>query len=144
MEVQGERKERKEKMSTLTSLKIKVPAGIYYVGDPCYHIPDSKWDDVLVATDYFTNPVFSDGEHYVLGVGTVYGDGVYYDQNGNEYPVDSGTLGLVSEHSLPVGICVAVDVDHFAEELADEEMAGGLLRPLSAKQEPRRDPVLGR
>lgn len=78
---------------------MKLKAGKYWVGDLCYLIEDQKdWDQVVKF-------MFGGGDSPKYGVfklkgaegaifGTAYGDGCYRDQNGNEYGVDSGTLGL--------------------------------------------------
>ena len=92
-----------------------LPAGTYYVGDPCYAIPDEWWQDVLENTGYLglyasresmAAPVWTpyDGDRFGMwnykgfaigAASTKHGDGTYKDQNGNCYGVDSGTLGAV-------------------------------------------------
>lgn len=72
-------------------------AGQYYVGDLCYVI--EEWDDVcsLIINDSgildgeFELP---DGRRFAI-YGTAYGDGVYKDQFGHEYCVDSGSIGCI-------------------------------------------------
>ena len=77
------------------SKRVRVPAGLYLLGDPCYGVPDCYWDELLVSCDYFQGqPVgIVDGKS-VLGFDTG-GDGTYYDQFGTAYGVDAGLLGLV-------------------------------------------------
>lgn len=84
--------------------------GRYFVGDPCYVVPNSKWSD-LVNLWY---PLESEGdlEPYgtfrtddqriceVIVFETDHGDGVYRDQEGFSYPVDSGLIGILSVDSL--------------------------------------------
>lgn len=81
-----------------------LPAGIYWIGDPCYIFPNDGplsdyWDKVLCV------PGFPDIDHHVK-VGpvelwcapTYYGDGGYYSGDfgdGFEFAVDSGTIGIV-------------------------------------------------
>ena len=73
-------------------------AGKYFIGDLCY-VLSSKWDEVCDLTisghecleGKFT---LSDGTEFAM-FGTAHGDGYYYDQMGNGYPVDSGTIGCV-------------------------------------------------
>jgi hypothetical protein len=72
-----------------------IPAGKYWLGDPCYIIPDEDWDDFLIKTDYFEYSLVEVKGYKVIGFHTYYGDGTYYDNFGNEYSVDSGTIGLV-------------------------------------------------
>lgn len=78
--------------------QIKLPAGTYFIGDLCY-VLGNRWDEVCnliidgneVKEGAFTLP---DGTQFIL-FGTAYGDGLYYDQIGNEYPVDAGSIGCV-------------------------------------------------
>ena len=76
---------------------VKMPAGTYVIGDPCYSIKDEDWIPWLEAADYTKSHVMLanvEGQP-VLGLGTAYGDGCYHDQKGNQYPVDAGMIGLV-------------------------------------------------
>jgi hypothetical protein len=73
-------------------------AGEYYVGDLCYVLAD-RWDEVcdLTIKDHTCLEgefELSDGTKFAM-YGTAWGDGVYQDQEGNPYPVDSGTIGCV-------------------------------------------------
>ena len=92
-------------LSDMSTLKVSIPAGKYWLGDPCYAVPQDLWMDLLNSCEFFTeNPVGTvtgsdGGKYHVLGFGTAYGDGCYADQFGNEYPVDAGLIGLV-----PVGL----------------------------------------
>ena len=75
---------------------IKLPAGTYFVGDPCYIVPENDWIPLLEATDYFAAPATLRFRGYTVGASsTAYGDGTYHDQNGREYSVDAGLLGAV-------------------------------------------------
>lgn len=77
--------------------KVTMPAGTYLVGDPCYAVPDHRWMEWLEAADYETQDVLLaelDG-HPTLGIGTAHGDGTYEGDDGNEYPVDAGLIGVV-------------------------------------------------
>jgi hypothetical protein len=73
-----------------------VPAGKYYLGDPCYSLQDGtdNWGNVLDASDCFHKPYIK-GKKMAVAFGTAFGDGEYFDQHGNAYPVDSGMIGLV-------------------------------------------------
>jgi hypothetical protein len=74
----------------------KIPAGTYFVGDPCYSF-DKKWDGILEQTDFFEKPVALDesGKPFAVAFNTAYGDGTYLDRHGRSYLVDAGLLGLV-------------------------------------------------
>lgn len=89
--------------------EVTMPAGDYYVGDPCYTVPDHLWMTWLEAADYETENILAAevAGHPVLGIGGFGGDGVYAGSDGNEYPVDAGVLGLVPaalarEHGVKV------------------------------------------
>lgn len=75
----------------------QMPAGSYWVGDPCYAVPDERWMEWLEAANYMDDPRILlaelDGQP-VLGVGTAYGDGEYYSETGEAFPVDAGLIGL--------------------------------------------------
>ena len=83
------------------SEKITLPAGAYWVCDPCYAIPKDRWEEWLKIAglhDAEEMPQILSGAldgKMCIGIGTAYGDGVYYDQYGGEYGVDSGLIGLV-------------------------------------------------
>jgi len=79
-----------------TSQGIKIPAGTYFVGDPCYSF-DKKWAAILEQTDFFEKPVALDesGKPFAVAFSTAYGDGTYLDRDGRRYIVDAGLLGLV-------------------------------------------------
>lgn len=69
--------------------------GEYYIGDLCYVFNSDQWSELIDVTGcgdgIFTLP---NGTEIAI-FSTRYGDGVYDDQLGNEYPVDSGTIGCV-------------------------------------------------
>lgn len=72
-----------------------LPAGTYVITDPCYVI--KRWDQVITDTDCFdTTGVYQLSGYNYCGIGTMYGDGSYYDNYGVEYPVDSGLIGAVA------------------------------------------------
>jgi hypothetical protein len=75
-----------------------MPAGEYYVGDLCY-VMHNYWDevcDLIIDGHNVKDGVFtlSDGTRFAI-VSTHYGDGVFYDEEGRDYPVDSGSIGCV-------------------------------------------------
>lgn len=86
---------------------VRVPAGTYYVGDPCYAFTHEQWDELLARNDVLDRPVGyilttigaeppgTPTAVHVVCFGTAYGDGCYEDQYGNEYGVDAGLLGVV-------------------------------------------------
>ena len=83
--------------------RAEFPAGKYYIGDLCYAIPDSLWDDVcnlIIVDNQVLDGQFELHSHKFAIYSTAYGDGTYYDQLRNEYPVDSGSIGCISIDSL--------------------------------------------
>ena len=78
---------------------IDVPPGQYLLGDPCLsEYTDAQWDAWGKASNWFQDtPLAIDPESgaWVVAFGTRCGDGIFVDNVGNEYTVDSGTIGLV-------------------------------------------------
>lgn len=79
---------------------ITLPAGDYFIGDPCYVIPDDIWSEIHGST---YGEVMTDGIRWVIN-STHSGDGVYKGSNGYSYSVDAGTLGMV-----PASLCDSTD-----------------------------------
>lgn len=75
---------------------VMVPAGKYYLGDPCYSVADEDWDALLLSCNYFQDSAVGTCPNglKVLSFGTAFGDGCYSDQQGRSYPVDAGIIGL--------------------------------------------------
>jgi hypothetical protein len=70
----------------------------YYVGDLCYVLHD-EWDEVCQLTINHDRAIggefnLKDGRRFAM-YNTMYGDGTYHDQQGNEYGVDSGSIGCI-------------------------------------------------
>lgn len=72
--------------------------GVYYVGDLCYVVED--WLELLEQSSYFNSRTTRHwfgcykGQPAFAG-STRYGDGLYFDSEGRQYPVDSGSIGIV-------------------------------------------------
>lgn len=87
--------------ATLNIGSVTMPAGEYYVGDPCYAFDNHKrWMKWLKDADFDATPypryLLAEVEgRPVLGIGTAYGDGAYSGTDGFEYGVDAGLLGVV-------------------------------------------------
>lgn len=78
---------------------MKFKPGKYYVGDPCYVIADARWNEVCTqlfadGEDKERSEITLDGITFWMHC-TAHGDGGYTDGDGNEYGVDSGTIGIV-------------------------------------------------
>ena len=72
----------------------------YYIGDLCYVMHD-VWSEVCdlmfpaLSDDEISGELeLQDGRKIII-FPTAYGDGEYYDQAGNAYSVDSGTIGAI-------------------------------------------------
>jgi hypothetical protein len=75
----------------------RLPAGKYYIGDPCYVFNDETWDTLIEKhwDSMRHGEIFELNGQQLWMHSTKFGDGVYDDQNGTEYGVDAGLLGIV-------------------------------------------------
>ena len=80
-----------------------MPAGKYWIGDLCYVMHD-KWDSfcntTIVGDDVIDGKITLDDGTTVVSLTTAYGDGIYKDQKGHEYPVDAGLIGAIPVDSI--------------------------------------------
>ena len=73
----------------------------FYIGDVCYVLPGCIYHGIWQKQYNFEKGLIKvSGEDGEPGgsfavASTSYGDGVYWDEHGNEYPVDAGVIGLV-------------------------------------------------
>ena len=93
-----------------------MPAGNYYIGDLCYVFNDADWDEICSLTikghECLSGEFqMKDGRRFAM-YSTKFGDGLYRDQFGNKYGVDSGTIG-----------CVLVEHASRNERCTEEDMA---------------------
>lgn len=81
----------------------KLPAGKYYIGDPCYVICNDRWDEFCTAMWDTKDSVF-DFDGYDVGVlSTKWGDGCYLASNGASLGVDAGVIGAIPEVLMTTG-----------------------------------------
>jgi hypothetical protein len=84
--------------------KITLPAGRYFVGDPCYTAgkDDKAWQDWCSTADFGSDDVMAATFNGlpVIGLHTAHGDGLYMDGSGREYGVDAGLIGAVPEELI--------------------------------------------
>ena len=81
----------------------------FYIGDVCYVLPGSIYHGIWQERYDFEKGLIrvsgedsgdcedtdiDPGSAFAVA-GTLYGDGIYWDEHGNEYPVDAGVIGLV-------------------------------------------------
>tara|TARA_R110000824_G_scaffold201667_3_gene385762 strand:- start:288 stop:722 length:435 start_codon:yes stop_codon:yes gene_type:complete len=84
---------------------MNLPAGKYWIGDPCYVLdesgPEFNWGDFCHhcfkddGSGRANDGVQKHQEILFAWHGTAYGDGCYIDQLGNSYGVDAGMIGCV-------------------------------------------------
>ena len=69
----------------------------FYIGDICYVLSNDDYYSFWGKQKRFAEGAFEvPGKGYAFAVGfTAYGDGVYADEEGREYPVDAGVIGIV-------------------------------------------------
>jgi hypothetical protein len=117
---------------------VEVPAGTYWLGDPCYTVPDDDWMPLLRTCGVFgasddpadgqPGPVGTVRGHEVLAFGTAHGDGEYQGSDGHRYGVDAGLIGLVPVALNPDGYTVLVrQVTFDAPTVCKTEGGGAVL-----------------
>ena len=89
----------KDKWTTNKKLKATLPKGSYYIGDLCYALSDDIYDKVFGGADYESGTYTCDKGSFMVD-NTAYGDGAYMGNDGLEYCVDAGIIGIAS-----VNIC---------------------------------------
>lgn len=72
---------------------IVLPAGDYWIGDPCYAISPERWHDFLHSINHVTGQANKDGQQ--CAVFRTHGDGTFPDQQKRLYPVDSGMIAAI-------------------------------------------------
>jgi hypothetical protein len=72
---------------------IELPAGTYQIGDLCYLQDEYLWEQILETQEGKLGKL-GDGRLFVY-MPTAYGDGVYTDNHGEDWYVDSGTIGIL-------------------------------------------------
>lgn len=121
-------------------MKIKMQAGKYYIGDPCYVMSDEDWQLLLNQTKYLNcegSGVWAGdfNGHRIVAGSTACGDGGYQGSDNVEYCVDSGTLAIVSiglvskpveDHDL--GSIVEFDSEFYVEVSEYKTENQGLFR----------------
>ena len=101
-----------------------LPPGKYYVGDPCYVFQDETWGRLIAEAQepMLHGDIVEFDNRQLWAHSTMYGDGIYEDQNGVEYGVDSGIIGIIpieliddpagEENGLIIDFPKGVTVDH--------------------------------
>lgn len=76
-------------------LDVTAPPGKYYIGDLCYSLFESTYDEVFGGTMY-NSGLYECEDGFFLVDGTAYGDGAYKGSDRKEYLVDAGIIGIAS------------------------------------------------
>lgn len=85
---------------------MSMPAGKYYVGDLCYVLNrENEWDqfcNITIQGNRVVDGEFEmpDGRRFAT-YSTAYGDGEYFDGQGNSYGVDAGLIGCILMSDIP-------------------------------------------
>ena len=82
----------------------KLPAGTYFIGDPCYAVENEKWSDYLDGLWKEYDEVFEFEGITVCAFNTKHGDGCYSDNNDRSFSVDAGLIG-----ATPISLCAKYD-----------------------------------
>ena len=76
----------------------------FYIGDICYVLSDEVYNGIWCDKYHFKDGVWTTPNGLKFAVArTAYGDGLYHDDNGNEYPVDAGVIGVVPHELIGKG-----------------------------------------
>lgn len=76
----------------------------FYIGDICYVLSDVEYHDFWGVQKGYDDGVYETPSGLKFAVArTAYGDGLYHDDNGNEYPVDAGVIGVVPHELIGKG-----------------------------------------
>lgn len=101
-----------------------LPAGKYYIGDPCYTIDNDKWMELL---ELFRDAgerggIFEFEGHPCAAFYTRWGDGQYQIQpTGDFLPVDAGMIGMIPAALVTDDYDGGIEIDVFGETECYEE-----------------------
>ena len=96
-------------MRILNAEKVQSVAGEYCVGDPGYVMDEASYHKLHKLTDIYD--FWASSDRRAVSFPTLGGDGIFYDDSGNRYHVDSGTLGVVPRDAIVVNDSIAHKVD---------------------------------
>jgi hypothetical protein len=86
------------KVTQRDRINVTFPAGEYYIGDLCYVLGDNVYDNIFGGTGYEPGVYEEKDTGRVFAVNsTAYGDGCYRGDDGNEFCVDAGIIGICSK-----------------------------------------------
>lgn len=78
------------------ALKFTCPAGEYYIGDLCYVLNDDVYDLIFGGLGGYDSGLYKENgsDRFFLVDNTAYGDGLYHGNDGKEFGVDAGIIGI--------------------------------------------------
>lgn len=89
-------------MKTTNKIVQRLPYGKYIVVDPIYVLSDSDYIDIRVQVfnECASGEVIDHNGDKLIAFETYFGDDVFKDTDGNEYPVDDGLIA-----AIPLDLC---------------------------------------
>lgn len=100
-----------------------LPKGEYFIGDPTYVLKEEYWHYLNVEKE---RGVFQDPNGIIFGkFRTLMGDGIFADDEGGEYGVDSGCIAV-----LPTSVCDEEKIERAYGEVYE------MMAPFVAEWEP--------
>jgi len=87
---------KKEDWTHESILKFNAPAGEYYIGDLCYVLNDYFYDTIFGGLGAYKSGLYKEKgtTNFFLVDNTTYGDGLYHGNDGKEFNVDAGIIGI--------------------------------------------------
>lgn len=78
------------------SLKFTAPPGEYYIGDLCYVLSDEVYNTIFGGLGGYNSGLYKEKatDNFFLVDNTAYGDGLYHGNDGKEFGVDAGIIGI--------------------------------------------------
>lgn len=85
-------------VTKVVEVSVLMPPGEYYITDPCYCFNHDTWTELGDSIRWWEDeekPVVEFRGRPLLSFSTAHGDGCFTDNDGQEYGVDAGMIGLV-------------------------------------------------
>lgn len=102
----------------MTTANNVLPSGLYWIGDP-NSVLDSFFENGLDSLDGIA--ATNEGKKIAI-FPTAHGDGIYYDQDGDEYGVDTGRIGCIPidcmDQESDMGLIVLFKEDFICQWIA--------------------------
>lgn len=78
------------------TLKFVAPPGDYYIGDLCYALSSEVYDTIFGGLGGYDSGFYREKgtDNFFFVDNTAYGDGLYHGNDGKEFGVDAGIIGI--------------------------------------------------